>query len=36
MDLQEIGWEFMDWTNLAQDREKQWPDTSMVINTRVE
>jgi hypothetical protein len=24
MDLQEVGWESMDWTDLAQDRDRWW------------
>jgi len=35
MNLQEIRCEGMDWTSLAQEREKLWPDKSMAINTRV-
>jgi hypothetical protein len=37
MDLGEIGWDGMDWIELAQDRD-QWMtlvNTRMVINLRV-
>jgi hypothetical protein len=35
MDLREIGWEAVEWTQLAQDRD-QWRDlVIMVMNLRV-
>jgi hypothetical protein len=35
MDLREIGWDGMDWIDLAQDRD-QWRDfVSTVMNLRV-
>jgi hypothetical protein len=35
IDLREIGWDGMDWIDLAQDRN-QWRDVlNMVINLRV-
>jgi hypothetical protein len=35
MDLQEVGWEGMDWINMAQDRCR-WQDlVNVVINLRV-
>jgi hypothetical protein len=35
IDLREIGWDGMDWIELAQDRD-QWRDlVSMVMNLRV-
>ena len=35
MDLKEIGWEGMDWTNLAQDRDSSWAVVKMVVNLEV-
>jgi hypothetical protein len=35
MDLREIGWDGMDWIDLAQDRD-QWMDlVNMAMNLRV-
>jgi ERCC4-type nuclease len=35
MDLKEIGWGDMDWTDLAQDR-KQWSDlVNAIMNLRL-
>jgi hypothetical protein len=35
MDLREIGWDGMDWIDLAQDRDR-WRDlVNMVMNLRV-
>jgi hypothetical protein len=35
MDLREIGWDYMDWIDLAQDRDK-WRDlVNTVINLQV-
>ena len=35
MDLQEVGWGVMDWTDLAQDRGSWRSLLSVVINFRV-
>jgi hypothetical protein len=35
MDLREIGWGDMDWTNLAQDRDQWWDLVNTVMNLRV-
>jgi hypothetical protein len=35
MDLQEVEWRGVDWTDLAQDREKCWALVNAVINLRV-
>jgi len=35
MDLQEVGWGVMDWTDLAQDRGRWWTLLSVVINLRI-
>jgi hypothetical protein len=34
MELQEVGWEFMDWIDLAQDRDR-WRNVIAVMNLRV-
>jgi len=35
MDLREIGWEFVDWMHLTQDRD-QWRDlVNIIMNLRV-
>jgi hypothetical protein len=34
MDLREIGWESIDWIQLAQDSDR-WRVTNMVMNLRV-
>jgi hypothetical protein len=31
MDFKEIGWEVLDWPDLAHDRDKPW----VLVNTRV-
>jgi hypothetical protein len=31
MDVKEIGWEVMDWVNLAQDRDKWQAVVNMVM-----
>jgi hypothetical protein len=31
-DLQEIGWEHMDWIDVVQDRKKWWALVNAVIN----
>ena len=33
MDLREIGWSDMDWTDLAQDRDQRKDFVNMVMNT---
>jgi len=35
MDLQEVGCEYMDWTGLAQDRDRWRTLVSAVMNLRV-
>jgi hypothetical protein len=35
MDLREVGWEGMDWINLAQDRDRWRALVSAVMNLRV-
>jgi hypothetical protein len=35
MDLSEIGWDGMDWIDLAQDRDKWRAHVNMVMNFRV-
>jgi len=35
MDLQEVGWEYMDWIGLAQDRDRWRTLVSAVMNLRV-
>jgi hypothetical protein len=36
MDLREIGWDDMDWINLAQDRDQWRALENMVMNPRKE
>jgi hypothetical protein len=35
MDLQEVGWEAIDWIDVAQDRDWWWTFINAVINPRV-
>jgi hypothetical protein len=35
MDLREIGWDCMDWIDLAQDRDQWWALVNAVMNLRV-
>jgi hypothetical protein len=35
MDLEERGWEGMDWINLAQDRDKSWPVMNKAMSLQV-
>ena len=35
MDLQEVGYEYMDWIGLAQDRDRRRTLVSAVMNLRV-
>ena len=35
MDLQEVGWGYMDWIGLAQDRDRWQTLVSAVMNLRV-
>jgi hypothetical protein len=35
MDLKEIGWEDMDWIDLAQDGGKWWAVVSTAVNFQV-
>ena len=32
MDLQEVGWRDMDWTDLVQDRDRLWLLVNVVMN----
>jgi hypothetical protein len=32
MDLQEVGWEGMDWIDLAEDRDRWWVLVNAVMN----
>jgi hypothetical protein len=35
MNLEEIGWEDVDWIQLAQDRDQWWALVNTVMNLRV-
>jgi hypothetical protein len=35
LDLREIGWDGIDWINLAQDRDQWWFLVNKVMNLRV-
>jgi hypothetical protein len=35
MDLQEVGWDGMDWFSLAEERDKWWSLLNAVINLLV-
>jgi hypothetical protein len=35
MDLREIGWDGVDWIDVAQDRDQRRPLVNMVMNLRV-
>jgi hypothetical protein len=35
IDLQEVGWEGMDWIDMAQDRERRRALVNAVMNLRV-
>ena len=35
MDVKEMGWEGVDWMDLAQDRDKLWAVVNMVMNLQV-
>jgi hypothetical protein len=35
IDLREVGWDGMDWTDLAQDRDRWRALVNMVMNLRV-
>jgi len=35
MDLQEVGYGYMDWIGLAQDRDRWWTLVSAIMNLRV-
>ena len=35
MDLQEVGFEGMDWTKLSQDRDRWWGVVRAIMNLRV-
>jgi hypothetical protein len=34
MDMKEVGWEAVDWTNLARDRDQWWAVLNTVMNLR--
>jgi hypothetical protein len=35
MDLREVGWEGMDWTDLAEDRDRWRAAVNAVMNLRL-
>jgi len=35
MDLQVVGYGYMDWIGLARDRDRRWTLVSVVMNLRV-
>jgi hypothetical protein len=35
MGLQEVGWEGMDWIDLAEDRDSWWALVNAVMNPRI-
>jgi hypothetical protein len=35
MDFREIGWDGMDWIDLAQDRDQWWALVNTVMNLRI-
>jgi hypothetical protein len=35
MDIKEVGWEGMDWIDLAQDRDTYWALVKAVMNLQV-
>jgi hypothetical protein len=35
MDLREIGWDGVDWIDMAQDRDQWWTLVNIVMNLRV-
>jgi hypothetical protein len=35
IDLQEMGWGGMNWSDLAQDRDRRWVLVNAVMNLRV-
>jgi hypothetical protein len=35
MDVREIGWEYMDWMHLAQDRDQLWAFGNTAMNLGV-
>ena len=35
IDLREVGWEGMDWCDLAQDRDRWWALVNAVTNLRI-
>jgi len=35
MDLQDVGWESMDWIDLAQNRDRWWALVNAVMSSRV-
>jgi hypothetical protein len=34
MDIREVGWEDMNWIELAQDRDRWWALVNAVMNLR--
>jgi hypothetical protein len=35
MDLQEVGWEGMDWIDMAEDKDRWWAVVNAVMNLQV-
>jgi hypothetical protein len=35
MDIREVGWEDMNWIELAQDRDRWWALVNAVMNLQV-
>jgi hypothetical protein len=35
MDVQEVGWEGVDWIDMAEERDRWWTVVNVVMNLRV-